>query len=304
MKNDQDLFWAMYAPAFQIFRERYIEAMRGPHNAKPEPEPEMPDPSVSAGPATDAARRGFPIKIIGSTALIPINGVIQKNPSFFMSLFGGSSSRMSELAIQAAARDDEIESILLAIDSPGGAMAGLAELGEAINKAKAQKTVIAQVTGTCASAAYYIASQAHSVFSGRNDLVGSIGVIVSLYDYSGAAEKAGIIPVPITSGAHKADGMPGLPVTDDMKAEFQKIVDFYFEDFCSMVAEGRSMSRETLKPIADGRLFPAPEAMELGLIDGIQSIEQTLSDLNTPKFKATPRRTAAKLKLMNNMTKS
>ena len=97
-----------------------------------------------------------------------------------------------------------------------------------------------------------------------------------MLDTSKLAEREGIEVLTFDSGWFKSAGAPGTPITDEMKAEFQRYVDVAYADFLKVVERGRGMSAADLKPLADGRLFYAPEAKANGLIDGIRTMAETI----------------------------
>ncbi len=245
----------------------------------------------SAGPVDDARRNGLPVDVRGSTAIIPIMGPTFRRASAFMRMFGiGVGTEDIQAAINAAVLDEEVHTILLRIDSPGGTVNGLAELADTVASANVVKPVIAQVEGVAFSAAFWVASQATSIFAGRGDLVGSIGVVSILYDLSVMFEKEGIRAVPIVTGKMKAAGALGTEVTKEQEAAIQALVDSHMEQFVQAVTDGRGLTeaqlgatpsnKDLMSPL-DAGLFPAEAALELGLIDGIRTIEQTLNELTT-----------------------
>lgn len=233
--------------------------------------------SLAEAKVEQAAAR-LPYQKEGAVALIRIRGVMEKLPSLFLSLFGGTSTALVRRAVEKAAADEEVEAIMLVIDSPGGSVDGLAELADAIYAARQTKPVTAQIDGMAASAGYYVASQASSIVAHRMDMVGSIGTLLLLYDYSKMFEEEGIEAVAIDTGEYKSAGVMGTEITDAQRADFQRIVDAYFADFKAMVRRGRNVPQ--LDELADGRVFMAKEALKNGLIDGIQTFEQTLTDFS------------------------
>jgi signal peptide peptidase SppA len=251
---------------------------------------------ASAGAVDDAHRYGLPIKKQGATALVSMRGAIVKEAGW-LSKYGFSGSRDTSLALKSAAADDDIDQIVMVIDSPGGSVDGLDELAQTVKDVNAVKPIVVQVDGMMASAAVYAASYASKIYAGRRDLIGSIGTRIALYDYSEMFKQAGIRAIPVDTGEHKSAGMMGTEVTPEQESEFQRIVDGYFADFLNVVQDGRGMDRELLELLADGRVFFAnEEPLESGLIDGIQSLEQTLSMFTN----RTSRRTAqARLALLD-----
>lgn len=249
-------------------------------------------PAIGAGPADDAERVGLPIRIDGETAIIPLTGPMMKRSSFFMRMiFGSLGTAAVARAIKAAAADERIENIVLVVDSPGGTVDGLSEIGDAIQAAAAEKEVIAQIDGICASAAYYAASQASRIFAGRTDMIGSIGVKLWLLDSSKAFEMEGFKAIAIDTGTFKSAGDTGLEITEEHQAYFQNLVDRFFDDFVAMVSAGRNMSDADVRRVGDGRMFIAEEALKEGLIDGIQALDETMTGLRGQRAKQSRRPT-------------
>lgn len=243
-----------------------------------------------SGLIDDAARLGFPVQKVGRAAVVSLTGVLLKNPPRWMASYGINGTRPVAITLDLAVADKSIETIVLRIDSPGGSVDGLAELGDKVFSVRQQKKVIAQVDGMAASAAYYVGSQAHEIYAGRMDMVGSIGARSMLYDFSKMFETEGIRPVPIDTGKFKSAGAMGTKITKEQEADFQRIVDSYFADFLATVLRGRSkLSEKELREVADGRMFLSTEAINLGLIDQVRTMEETLREFvasRSPKNKA------------------
>lgn len=246
---------------------------------------------IQAGPADDAERAGLPIRVVDGAAVIAMRGPMVKRESWMTRYFGMSSTTAARVALAAAVADPKVETIVLAMDTPGGTVDGLAELADAVLAARQVKTVIAQVDGMTCSAGYYVASQASRIVAGRADLIGSIGVRMMLYDFSQAFEQDGIEAIPIDTGPFKSAGAMGTKITDEQRADFQRVVDAFFADFLGAIERGRpGLSGKRLQEVADGRVFTASEALNLGLIDGIQPIDTTLSALSAESAAARQRR--------------
>lgn len=232
---------------------------------------------VEDGPAENAGRDGLPIRVMNGLAVVPLMGPMIRRAGPLARIFGIAGTDSTRLAIESALADEEVERILLRVDSPGGSVSGLDQLGDVINAA--QKPIVVQVEGMSASAAYYVTSQADRVMVGRTDLVGSIGTRMMLYDFSKMFENEGIKAVPIDTGEFKSAGALGTEITEAQRADFQRIVDFYFADFVRAVSRGRNMTEGAVKDVADGRMFTPEEALESNLIDGIATLESTLNEL-------------------------
>src|SRR5690606_22789828 len=144
-------------------------------------------------------------------------------------------------------------------------------------KAAQVKPVIAQVDGIAASAAYWAASQATTISAGRMDMVGSIGVRMMLYDFSGMFDQAGIRAIPLDTWQFKSAGAMVTEVTKAQQAYFQGLVDDNFSEFRKAVQMGRGLNDAQFDAVGDGRIFTAPDSVQLGLIDRVQTIDETVS---------------------------
>ena len=237
----------------------------------------------------------------GSVAVLRLDGVMARRATLSHIYWQGTAHETTLEAIEQIAADTDVSAILLHIDSPGGQAHGMPELAAAIAAAGEQKPVIAQVDGVAYSAAYYLASQCSQVYMHESDEVGSIGTLLSLVDYSKAYQEAGLERVAITNtGAkYKGMGLPGLPVTEEQRGLLQMEVDAIQSKFSAAVSSGRNLSAAEVAQLADGRTFSSADAVELGLVDGVQSLNQTLHQLkesamsqSNPATPATPAQTA------------
>lgn len=206
-------------------------------------------------------------------AIIPLHDGLMKG----WSKYGGTSSVWARNAIRNADANKDVDGIILHIDSPGGTVAGTAELGNDVKAAK--KPVVAYIEDLGASAAYWVASQADEISVNKNGLVGSIGVYAAIYDYTEQAKMAGIKVHVISTGEYKGAGEPGTEVTEKQLEYWQGIIDSHFSEFRSVVTKGRNMTVGRFSKIADGRLFNAKDSLELGLVDRVESFEKSFDRL-------------------------
>ena len=209
----------------------------------------------------------------GDLALFSIDGPITRGQS----KYGGTSSVELRQGIRAAANDPKVNGIFVTVDSPGGTVAGTAELADEIRAANTKKPVFAYVEGQAASAAYWAVAHAERISASSTSMVGSIGAFAVLEDTSKAAELAGIKVHVVSSGALKGAGVPGTAVTEDQISETQAIVDEVAEIFFSDVRAGRSMGVAEINAVKDGRLLTASMARKMKLIDGAESFEAAYS---------------------------
>ena len=210
-------------------------------------------------------------------AVIDIEGTLTKRGS---SLSGAGSTIEMRRALRHAVNDPGIGAIVLRIDSPGGTVAGTADLGNEVAAAAAVKPVTAFVEDLAASAAYWVASQARRIVANNGTaLVGSIGTLLAFYDLSRLAQNEGVKPVVIATGPYKGLGFPGTEVTEAQKAHLQQLVDGAQIEFNQAIARGRKMPLDKVSSIADGRVHRASVAKDMGLVDAIQSFDATLREL-------------------------
>jgi len=212
----------------------------------------------------------------GSTAIVPVVGMLTKYPNQFDAWCGCVFTLEIQAAIAAALDDESVEQIVLFIDSPGGAAAGTPDLGSFIAQNKSRKPIIAYCSDLCASGAYWLASQCTAIVANPSALIGSIGVYAVLVDQSGAAEKGGCKVYVVSDGQFKGLNEPGLPVDERALGEMQRIVGSIANLFRAAVGEGRSLTPDVVAQLADGRVHIAQEAMALGLIDAIGTFEETM----------------------------
>lgn len=253
---------------------------------------------VTAGPAQDAERSGLPVRTYGSTALVSTIGPMMKNPGYWAH-YGVASTSATRAAIMSAGADVDIESIVWRMDTPGGSTDGLAELNDTVEQVAKVKPVIVQVDGMCASAGLYATSHATEIRAGRMDMIGSIGTRMMLYDYSKAFEDAGIRAIPIDTGEFKSAGAIGTEITESQIADFQRIVGDYFADFKAMMMSGRGFNEKDFNGIADGRVWLTSDALKLGLVDKVCTLQETLAELSTSNKGRSTSSAHAKLKLQN-----
>lgn len=216
----------------------------------------------------------------GKVALIEIKGVMLKGAGALADLFNVTDTATATRAVQQAAGDDHVKAIMLVIDSPGGSVAGLAELGDAIFEARRHKLVVAQSDGMIASAAFYAASQATIIAAHRMDLVGSLGARLVLYDLSVAFEREGIEPVVLDTSPEdrpfKSAGTLGTPITPAQRQDFQRVVNAFGDDFRAILRRGRRLDEQDIERVFTGSVWIAdPEGAGLGLVDRIATLEQT-----------------------------
>jgi protease-4 len=209
--------------------------------------------------------------------VVKVEGVI-KDASDSSSMFPNPKSYNHKQTLKYI--DSMIESknnkgIILYVDSPGGGVYESDELYLKLKEYKEKKgcPVWTYMASQACSGGYYISMATDKIYANRNTWTGSIGVIVSLTNVKDLYDKLGIKEVDITSGANKAMGSPGADMTEEQRKILQSLVDEAYEQFAGIVAEGRKMDINKVKPIADGRIYSAKQALDLGLVDKVDTYE-------------------------------
>lgn len=172
-------------------------------------------------------------------------------------------------AIDKAAEDASVRGMILSIDSPGGTVAGGEGLHATLARFRARKPLVAVMRGTAASAGYMIAMPAERVFARDSTLTGSIGVILQSFEVSELMRSLGVRAEMLTSGTLKGEPNPFRPLSPEGRAALQAVLRDMHAGFVEMVAEGRSLPRETVEQLADGRVYTGRQALSLKLIDSI-----------------------------------
>jgi signal peptide peptidase SppA len=212
------------------------------------------------------------MSVADGVATISITGpLLPTTDEFDRVMLGATSLDEVRSTVESAAADPAVTSIVLNIDSPGGTVRGTPEAADAIYEASKVKPVRAHTSGTMASAAYWLGSQATSVSMTRSASVGSIGVMVPHIDQSKRAEMLGVKVELFTTGKFKAAGFPGTSLTESQRELIQERIDQVFGEFKSAVTrQGRKIPAEAMQ----GQTFYGPQAESLGLATVVRSASQ------------------------------
>jgi len=171
--------------------------------------------------------------------------------------------------IDDLADDKRVKAVILAIDSPGGSVAGGETLHDAFVRIAAKKPLVVTMGGLAASAGYMIAVPANRIFAREATLTGSIGVLLETGEVSGLLGKLGLSAEVVRSGPLKDEPSLVRPLSPAGKDVLQSLVDDMYDQFVAMVATGRHMDPEKVRALADGRAYTGRQALGLGLVDAI-----------------------------------
>ena len=189
--------------------------------------------------------------------------------------------------IQSLKKNNKNAALAVFINSPGGAVYQADEVYLALTDYKTTGRPVYVYQGPmAASGGYYISCAGNKIYANRNTLTGCIGVIMgSSYDLTGLFEKLGIKSTTIHSGKNKNMMNFNEPFTDEQKAIMQSMCDECYDQFVSIVAKNRGIQYNTCCKLSDGRLYSAKQALELRLVDAIDSWDNMLRDLAENELK-------------------
>jgi protease-4 len=205
---------------------------------------------------------------------IPIRGVIAEEGNSVLGAGGGMVSQV-RLALKFAKNDEKVRGILLEIDSPGGGVTDSDAIYQMLMKFRAERAdvkVIALFGDIAASGGYYVAAAAERIMARRTTITGSIGVIMSSWNFAEAAKKFGIEQIAIKSDRTPLKDMLSQTraMTEAEKVMLTSIVDDFYDQFVSIVDDGRpNLDRSQVLALATGGVYTAKQALTNGLIDEI-----------------------------------
>ena len=211
----------------------------------------------------------FSVRQSPSVAVIRIEGQITGDR-----LSVGTDPETIIEQLRRAERDENIKSILLRINSPGGSAAASQEIAMEVSRAK--KPVVASIGDSGASGGYWVASACDRIVAAPASSVGSIGVIMMITNLKGLFEKLGVRYVVVAKGKFKDLGNPARDLTDEEKKLLSDQAEMVYRQFISDVARNRKMSVSRVEELATGQVFVGEEAKKLGLVDELGNYRDAL----------------------------
>lgn len=201
------------------------------------------------------------------TAVVEIKGEIASGAD--------ASAEFVVAAMRAAFEDTGAQAVVLLINSPGGSPVQAGIINDEVRrlKAKHNKPVYAVVEESCASAAYYIAASADLIFVDKASIVGSIGVLMDGFGFTGLMDKLGVERRLMTAGANKGFLDPFSPQTEQQRAYAQTMLDQIHQQFIDTVKAGRGKRLKDNPELFSGLFWTGQQAIELGLADRLGNLD-------------------------------
>ncbi|OWY18257.1 hypothetical protein B6V73_00100 [Thioclava sp. JM3] len=239
------------------------------------------DASRFIGSRSRADRSSRLNRAVNGAAIITIEGSLVNRGAWIGSNSGLVSYEGISAQVREARADQEIRTVILDLDTPGGEATGMFAAAQLIRELAAEKRVIAVVNDLAASAGYGLASAADEIVASPTSIVGSIGVVMTHVDASKKLAQDGYSVTQIFSGDHKVDGNPFGPLPDAVKADLQTECQYFYSLFVGMVATGRGERlTEEMARATQARTFIGEEAVKRGLADRVASLDEVLAELS------------------------
>lgn len=208
------------------------------------------------------------------TALIEINGSIEDE--------GSGSADVVLPSLNKAFSDAQSVAVVLRINSPGGSPVQAGIIVDEIVRLKRgypDKPVYVVVDEICASGGYYIAAAADQIYVNKASIVGSVGVLMDGFGFTGTMEKLGVERRLLTAGDNKGFLDPFSPQSDKHKAHAQIMLDEIHQQFIAVVREGRGKRLKETPDTFSGLFWSGAKAVEMGLADGFGTVESVARDI-------------------------
>ena len=208
------------------------------------------------------------------TALVELRGVIEAS--------GNNNADHLTNAIANAFKDENSVGVILRINSPGGSPVQSGIIYDEIKRLRAkhpEKPFYVVVEDICASGGYYIASAADKIFVDKASIVGSIGVLMDGFGFTGTMEKLGVERRLLTAGENKAFMDPFSPVNETHKAFTQSLLTDIHGQFIDVVKKGRGKRLKETPETFSGLMWTGAKSIEMGLTDGYGTVDSVARDV-------------------------
>jgi protease IV len=228
-------------------------------------------------------------------AVVEVNGIIMSRA---LDQSGFGMVEVIKAQLKRAEEDDKVKAVILKVDSPGGEVLASDDISRAIADFQSKthgKPVVCSMGGLAASGGYYVSAPCRWIVANDLTITGSIGVIMSTWNYRGLMDKVGVRPETFKSGKYK-DMLSGSREPDSITPEeremVQSLIDETYGKFKNVVASGRKRAQEKNKDkgralsedwadYADGRILSGTEAFKLGFVDELGTFDDAVKRTRT-----------------------
>lgn len=202
-------------------------------------------------------------------AVVTLDGVIQDTGDASPFISTGYNHRLFMSQLNKIYEDPSIKGVVLSVNTPGGGVLESSDIYDAIRLIQEEKELPVYVSmgGMAASGGYYVSAPADKIFVHPETITGSIGVIMESINFAKLAEKYGIDFNTIKTGPYKDIMSGSREMTDEERDMLQEMINDSYDRFVDIIVEGREMSEEAVRKVADGRILNGRQAIEAGLAD-------------------------------------
>jgi len=208
------------------------------------------------------------------TAMVDLDGVIDSDGE-------ASAERVNE-ALRAAFRDSRTAGVVLRINSPGGSPVQAGIISDEIRRLRVaypQTPIFAVIEDICASGGYYVAAATDRIFVDKASLVGSIGVLINGFGFTGTMQKLGVERRLIAAGENKGFLDPFSPLSDAEREHASRMLKVVHQQFIDTVRAGRQGRLKETPDLYTGLVWTGATAIEMGLADELGSIDQVAREV-------------------------
>src|SRR3954464_10384418 len=208
------------------------------------------------------------------TAMVELQGIISPGAD--------ASAEKITTALQAAFKDKNTQGVIMRINSPGGSPVQAQTIYDEMRRLRKKYPDIplyAVVEDICASGGYFVAAGADRIYVGKASIVGSIGVLMNGFGFTGPVDKLGVERRLITAGENKGMLDPFSPLSDKDKEYVQTLMKDIHQQFIGVVREGRGKRLKETRAMFSGLIWTGEKSVELGLADGYGSLDSVARDV-------------------------
>ena len=173
--------------------------------------------------------------------------------------------------------DEDVKAVVLRVNSPGGSGSASDSIWREVERTKAEKPVVVSMSDYAASGGYYISAGVNRIIAEPGTLTGSIGVFGGKMNLAGLMEKVGLQPFTFSRGANSGILSGTADFDESGREKFRSFLNSFYDIFLDRVAAGRSMSREAVHEVAQGRVWTGEQALERGLVDELGGLDVAIA---------------------------
>ena len=217
-------------------------------------------------------------KVDDEVAVYYAYGEINDSPGMGFSQEHTITTKATITDLQKLRKDKDVKAVVIRVNSPGGSAFASEQIWHEVQLLRAEKPVVVSMGGVAASGGYYISCGANEIFAEPMTLTGSIGIFGMIPDPSELlTQKLGLSFDVVKTNAMSDFGAMGRPFNAAESAKMQNYINHGYDLFTGRVAGGRGMAQDSVKVIAEGRVWTGEQALKIGLVDKLGNLEDAIA---------------------------